>query len=540
MSRYDCTGGTPHASGDMSADSQLIEILRKEGLISAPQLERVLTLQRTSGASLAGILVREGLIAEDDLFFLLSRHLGVPTIPAERLIHLTLPAELRRRVPRQLAQSCAVLPLDLDPVNRHLSIAMFDPTDTRTIEQLRQVADVDRVSAYLARRSVILETVQANYGKRTEERDEARTPDGGEAERAEPRIDPLEDAETGVELIPGKVSVDASLAREISRLPRSARRHTRAAEAAPDHTAPGSARKPPPRAPGSPAGPSSPTLKMRVPPHLAEEAPTRSQGTRLGDDDAEPTHVQTTPLTAGETASAARAHAQPGRPDSVAREAPLPPLQDALLDDLFAAFGSVISLLERRVRSDATRSGRYGQLSALLARELGMDASAISAIRLAAQLYGLDETLRSEVGSKMRADVAAVFDPRPMAPGGLTGRLRGLGRRLLSLQPLRDPGDNTGVRVIRLIADYVELSERAQGRSDPAQLAEFLGEADDESELVRALVRVVARAEPGNPPLTEGRQVEPVDAKATLPATDRGFQATGGSSQHKEGPEGER
>ncbi len=95
----------------------------------------------------------------------MSRRLAVPAIPEERLLHLKLSPEIRRRVPLALAHECLLVPLDLDEHAGRLSVAMYDPTDHAILARLQRTARVAEIRAYLARRSAILEVIEGAYGE---------------------------------------------------------------------------------------------------------------------------------------------------------------------------------------------------------------------------------------------------------------------------------------------------------------------------------------------------------------------------------------
>jgi hypothetical protein len=149
----------------MAPNDQLIDIISEYEAISPVDLDRVVTLHREQGGSLAELLVQESLIDEEDLFFLMSRRLAVPAIPEERLLHLKLSPEIRRRVPPTLAHECLLVPLDLDERAGRLSVAMYDPTDHTILARLQRTARVAEIRAYLARRSAILEVIDGAYGE---------------------------------------------------------------------------------------------------------------------------------------------------------------------------------------------------------------------------------------------------------------------------------------------------------------------------------------------------------------------------------------
>ena len=149
----------------MATRTQIIEFLSDYEAVSSAALDRAVRLHESRGGSFARLLVEEGIVDEEDLFFLMSRRLSVPAIPAERLRHLALSPEIRRRVPRRLARQCVLVPLDLDIPNGRLSVAMFDPTDHDALDTLRRVSRVTEIRAYLARRATIMEVLEALYSE---------------------------------------------------------------------------------------------------------------------------------------------------------------------------------------------------------------------------------------------------------------------------------------------------------------------------------------------------------------------------------------
>ncbi len=147
----------------MAKRPPLIDMISKHEAFSASDLERVIKLHRERGGLLAELLVQEGMMSEEDLFFLFSSELGVPVIPEERLRHLKLSSDVRRKVPRELAAERVLIPLDLDAKNKLMSVVMFDPSDAETLDVLRKSCKVVEVRCYLARRGAILGAMSAVY-----------------------------------------------------------------------------------------------------------------------------------------------------------------------------------------------------------------------------------------------------------------------------------------------------------------------------------------------------------------------------------------
>ncbi len=183
--------------------SQLIDILSNHEALLAQDLKRALELHSARGGLLVECLIQEALLDEEEIFFLFSRRIGVPAIPEERLLHLALSPDIRRRVPRSFALKNILIPLDLDERAGRLSIAAFDPTDPNILEELRKNSRVAEIKPYLARRSVILGAIEANY----QYEDNGWSIEGlEELPRRKKKQDPTEP----------KVEIDPALAKEIA------------------------------------------------------------------------------------------------------------------------------------------------------------------------------------------------------------------------------------------------------------------------------------------------------------------------------------
>lgn len=471
----------------MASGTTLPEILKQQGMLAPRDLERAVAQQQQTGESLAGLLVRLGLVPEQKLQRVLSKHMGLRLASREQLFRAMVSADLRRRLPRERARAWVVLPLEWHEQDRRLSIVVCDPTDERNLEQVRRAVGVDRMVVSLAPRALILEAIDIIYTNMVG--DAAGEIGGAAGELVASRAiqapslsgdaEGLDEADTGVELIPGKVSVDPALIRELS-----ARGASIQAEPDTDPTFEMPAATP--QATPGPEfhqivdiGPHRPTLKMKVPwrdededqdtPHddslIAQSADRAAQVTpRLGS-------IPARPATGGQDASR--------------REVEL----DALMWDLLSAVGVLTCMLEERAVPKTTTSRECARLSRLVGRALGMDRLAVARIAAAAQLYGLDIALREEVGSRTRVDVAAVFEAVAGTPGGLGPTLRMLGARALGIGQgrAREPA---GVQVIRLVGEYLQDRDLSGG-GDAEAVLERLSQRGIEPRLLDALVQAV-------------------------------------------------
>ncbi len=108
------------------------EMLRKQGYITARQLDEALTHQQKHGGRLGSILVRLGYIEEDTILNFLSRLHNFPPVDITR----TPPdPKVLKMVPYEVAKKYMAFPLKL--VNNTLHVTMAEPTDTALVEAMQ-------------------------------------------------------------------------------------------------------------------------------------------------------------------------------------------------------------------------------------------------------------------------------------------------------------------------------------------------------------------------------------------------------------------
>jgi hypothetical protein len=534
----------------MAGSNQLYKILSEYEGISPAELERIKTKHRELGGSLAELLVHESLIDEEDLFFLMSQQLGVPAIPEERLLHLTLSPEIRRRVPGSMAKEWILVPLDLDIRVGRLSVAMFDPTDLSILDRLQHRARVAEIRAYLARRSAILEVVETAYSGDEGIDDHEELEDlpwlgsrGGSEEVGPRRLDPSP--------MEPKVELDPDLQQELEAINESARdgcaaRPQDELAQAPEHLPPEETElhrghgdldqlPKPVELRGHSLLQEEPTRRKKLTQEEAEELAEPLDSTELDGTDPElevqpvdPRHdtarfqlkdidrieneyegvpsidePEETDMEQEITQVVVRSEMIESEAAAISQEMPpLPEIYqmeeiDALLRELLPSVGVLVSMLHERIDPTGGSYREYGRFCRLVARELGMDELTISRVALSAHLFGLDKALRQEVGTDTSLDVAVVFGSQPTSPGGLGPILRNLGALALDLRHDDLGEEPLGLRLIRLVADFLELrSESDEGDgSDMETMAQLLRTGGGDPVVVDALVRAIEAAE---------------------------------------------
>ena len=143
--------------------SRFGELLVKEGLISASQLEKAIIMQRQEGGRLGEILVQLGMIKDDQMVAILSKQLNVPYFSlGTGMLKPAIDQGLEHLIPQEFAFKNSVLPLSR--TLRSLTVAMFDPLDLILIDNLRKLTSCE-INPVIATRSDIMKAIDEFYGK---------------------------------------------------------------------------------------------------------------------------------------------------------------------------------------------------------------------------------------------------------------------------------------------------------------------------------------------------------------------------------------
>ena len=113
--------------------SRLGEMLVKAQLITDPQLEEAINLQRREGGKLGSIVVRLGFCADQDIVSFLGMQYGVPAADLDQWPPIE--SSVIALVPAELANKHKVLPLQRS--GNVLTMAMSDPTDIFAMDDVR-------------------------------------------------------------------------------------------------------------------------------------------------------------------------------------------------------------------------------------------------------------------------------------------------------------------------------------------------------------------------------------------------------------------
>ncbi|MDA8223396.1 ATPase, T2SS/T4P/T4SS family [Desulfosporosinus sp.] len=138
---------------------RLGEILIAGGVISPTQLEEALAMQRSLGLRLGEVLIKQGLVTEEDILRTMQSQLGLPSIDLNRVV---VTEQVLRLLPENVVRKYTVLPVEMN--NAQLLVAMCDPTDYFGIDDLRLASGM-MIKPCLAKKEDILRAIDRFYGR---------------------------------------------------------------------------------------------------------------------------------------------------------------------------------------------------------------------------------------------------------------------------------------------------------------------------------------------------------------------------------------
>ncbi|KLU58551.1 type II secretion system protein E [Peptococcaceae bacterium CEB3] len=138
---------------------RLGEILMAGGVISSGQLEEALKAQKALGLRLGEVLIRQGLVTEEDILRTMQNQLGLPYVDLNRVV---VPEQVLQLLPEAVVRKYGVLPLETQ--NAQLLVAVSDPTDYFALDDLRLAAGM-MVKPCLAKKGDILKAIDRYYGR---------------------------------------------------------------------------------------------------------------------------------------------------------------------------------------------------------------------------------------------------------------------------------------------------------------------------------------------------------------------------------------
>ena len=137
---------------------RLGDLLIASGVITQEQLDKALAVQKETHQRLGDVLMQNGFITERNLIDALQIQLGVEFVD---LTAVSIPVELARYVPRNIARKFCVVPVKL--VQDTLYLAMSDPLEFVAQEQVK-AASRKKVIPMIATRQATEQAIARLYG----------------------------------------------------------------------------------------------------------------------------------------------------------------------------------------------------------------------------------------------------------------------------------------------------------------------------------------------------------------------------------------
>ncbi|ODS56300.1 MAG: type IV-A pilus assembly ATPase PilB [Acidobacteria bacterium SCN 69-37] len=181
---------------------RLGELLLREKRVTPVQLQEALNHQRQHGGRLSTSLVKLGIIADDDITAVVSRHCGVPAI---NLREFDLDPSVVRLVPPESATKYNVLPVGRSGTT--LTLAMADPTNVFAMDDVKFMTGL-HVEPVVASESAIREALARCYGSKAMPGD--ATGGGKGADLANLALQELGTDSENIEVVAEAAEIDAA------------------------------------------------------------------------------------------------------------------------------------------------------------------------------------------------------------------------------------------------------------------------------------------------------------------------------------------
>lgn len=134
------------------------QMLIDEGLITSEQLEAGLKEQKKSGKFICAALVKLGFAPDEKIFSVLSRKLRIPYV---RLKNKAIEPAVIQKVSAKFSSHYRIMPIEF--TNNTLTVAMVDPLDIRTLDDIKLLLNLEVKSA-LASEIEIQDAIRKYYG----------------------------------------------------------------------------------------------------------------------------------------------------------------------------------------------------------------------------------------------------------------------------------------------------------------------------------------------------------------------------------------
>jgi len=143
----------------IAGKKRLGELLVEAGLITQEQLQKALSLQKSTGKKLGEILVEQGFVTEDEIVEVLEFQLGIPHI---KLDQYNIDQEAVNLVSESIARRHTLIPIKVE--GDKIYVAMADPLNIFAIEDVA-IYSGKNVQPVIAKAGDIKRAIERFYGK---------------------------------------------------------------------------------------------------------------------------------------------------------------------------------------------------------------------------------------------------------------------------------------------------------------------------------------------------------------------------------------
>lgn len=159
------------ASGNISAGSaQIVQqsyFVRDSQLLTALVTQKKLTAEESSpyrGKAVYDALIRDGILAEDDLAATISECLQIPWIPKGRLKSLRVSKKAFSLLSEEVLRKYSILPFFIDEQKKSVSMIIDGATDFQRSPEVLELFDKYFFQLYVGGRNVISRLISASVG----------------------------------------------------------------------------------------------------------------------------------------------------------------------------------------------------------------------------------------------------------------------------------------------------------------------------------------------------------------------------------------
>lgn len=146
-----------------SPQSDLVEQLLSEGLVSNDQMEAMIHHLAQHGGRLEDVLIDRGAVAEQDLLKFLAKVHRTRFVVTQKLARVDIDRGLLELVPRDVAEALQVFPILYEATGAVLSVVAANPGDAELVSALRECTGASDVKVYVARPAGVRAAILKHY-----------------------------------------------------------------------------------------------------------------------------------------------------------------------------------------------------------------------------------------------------------------------------------------------------------------------------------------------------------------------------------------